>query len=207
MRRLKVFIRGVLFAFAQAWLRIQQLRAQMLGILSTSKLSAPKSADELIGIQPHWRGVYLHQIGRAGVTYTVDVQPGGLFKARRLVATDEHGGLKTMITMMLVGQRLQMPSATVGILTQCFDREAVGNDIDFDVCQPGLSIVFQVRFLVDCTWSAELWGEYADEKTNALLWDGDSHRPVFGASLDPVQDSIENEMDAAVAVVRREVST
>jgi hypothetical protein len=203
MRRLKVFVRGILFAFVQAWLRLQQLRAQTLGIWSTAKLLEPKSADELIGIQPHWRGVYLHKAGRAGEVFPVTVNPGGMFKARRLIATDGHGGLKTMITMILVGQRLQMPSATAGILTQCFDREAVGNDIDFDVCQSGLTIVFQIRFLVDCTWSAELWGEYREDVPDARLMNEDLERPVFvghnDVLLDPVQESIENGMDEVIA--------
>jgi len=203
MRRLKVFIRGILFAFAQVWLRIQQLRARVHGIWTTPEFVEPKSGDEEIGIEKHWRGIYLHQTGRAGTTHPVTATPGQMFKARRLIATDGHGGCKTMITMMLVGQRLQMPVASTGILTQAFDRDAVGNDIDFDVCQEGLSIVFQVRFLVDCTWTAELWGEFADANANALLWNGDEQnavrRSASGVPLDPTQESIENEMDVAVA--------
>lgn len=160
--RWRVFLRGIEFAVAQLFVRPARLVSDLrrLWKIGAAAMLVPSTDDPRI--EPDWRGMFFRVTGRAGETQIVQASPGFLFHSRVLYATDssEVPGTKTVIRGMFVGNRPQMASFQTGILTQMFDREAVGNDLDFDTCDPILSIIFQIQFLVDCTWTAELWGEW-----------------------------------------------
>lgn len=112
----------------------------------------------------HRRGIYLYEWGRAGETRTITFTPEALFRGDRLEATDtsRRPGKGTKITGAFVGAMNMMPyapSTAMGILTEFFHKDAVGNIIELDACRPGISISLQIHFLADCEWIAELWGD------------------------------------------------
>lgn len=176
--RVQVLGRSFLFALVQVGARWKKIvhDLHLLREVATRPLLVPAPDDPRI--KPEWRGLYFHREGKAGQTLTVQAPPGFLFMGRRLIATDtsEVPGTKTKIMGCFVGNKPQMIIFNGGVLSQVFDREAVGSEIDFDTCEPMLFVTFQVMFLVDCAWTAELWGDW---KT----WQEERPLPVIMTTL------------------------
>jgi hypothetical protein len=168
--RVRVLGRGLLRALLQVERRWQRLVVELRALWS-ARPSLPAATTSVVrGFEPDWRGIYFHLRGRAGETLAVQQSPGMFFRGRRLVATDssDRPGTKTKITGVFVGSMPQMVVFGPGVLSQAFDPEAVGNEIDFYTCDPMLFITFQVEFLVDCEWSAELWGDWCPSEQAAF---------------------------------------
>lgn len=107
----------------------------------------------------HWDVPFETVKGKKGQCKTVNVSPGCLFRGEKLMATDTAAepGTGTRITAVLVGQRTQRPIGG-GTLTLFFGTQALGNGLDWDLCQPNESISITVEFLRDCTWTANVFG-------------------------------------------------
>lgn len=117
-----------------------------------------KVGDSLHSKKRRWP-VSIECEGRAGTTQTAVLNPQCLFRATKIIATDDEGGAATSINQIIVGQRLVLPAAGVGIPTTEFAHNKISNDIVFPVCQPGLMIAVTVRFERDCKWRASLFGD------------------------------------------------
>jgi hypothetical protein len=99
--------------------------------------------------------------GRADSPMTVQVQPQVLFRGCKLIATDDSddAGNGTLIVGMFVGNQPQMVTFGPGVPTSEFLYYKRCNEIDFDACDPALSITLQLRFLRDCKWNGVIFGE------------------------------------------------
>lgn len=99
--------------------------------------------------------------GTIGQSVNVTATPQCLFRAEKLVVNEigsSTNGFGTTITQALVGQKNQLPTTTGGISSTAFLQNSLGNGIQWDTCQPALTITFQVSFLQTCTWQATLFG-------------------------------------------------
>ena len=158
-RRAQVVLNGLLLAILRVWIAWGFLvwRTRLAG---ASLLRPSRGAT---GRERFRRGVYLHVEGRAGETRDVSAVPGFL-RVDQIVATDTSArpGKGTKVIGMFVGNENQMTSAPVdqnGILTEFFSAGAFGNGWTFSTCSPGTPVQLRVKFLVDCAWTAELWGD------------------------------------------------
>lgn len=99
--------------------------------------------------------------GLAGTITTIVASPQVLFRGRKIMATDSGtpAGTGTRIMQMLVGQRMQRPSANGSSLVAFFGPGALGNGVTFDTAQPALTIAVTVSFVQDCTFDMSIFGE------------------------------------------------
>lgn len=164
MRRLRLLWLGLVRAVQAARIVWQRTQARLHGLReAVPGLPAPPD-DEFI--EKDWRGLPFVLEGKKGETLTVQVAPDVYLRGKRFVATDSapRHGMGTLIRGIFVGQKPQMVVFSHGILTLFFHRDAVSGQIAWDTCDPGLFITFQVEFLTDCTWKAELWGNWVSAR-------------------------------------------
>lgn len=160
-RRWQVFWNGLRFAWMEMTVRWRHLQRDLLTVASAPPPLVPAVGTEDDGLLPEWRGIYFHAAGKQGSTVTVQCAPGFFLRGHRLIATDTSArpGMKTRIQGLFVGNKPQMATFQAPIVTAVFSLDAFGTDMDLDVCDPMLFITFQIEFLADCVWSAELWGD------------------------------------------------
>ena len=73
--------------------------------------------------------------------------------------TGEPSGSGTRISNLLVGNRLQRPSANGATLSTFFAPFALGNSLNWDTCQRGLTISVTVSFVQTCTFEMCVFGQ------------------------------------------------
>lgn len=160
--RARVLWRGLVFALNQVIFNMKMIGTDVSSAVTPAVLLLPE--PDSLDHDKDRRGIYFHIAGRAGQTVTVQAQPNALFRGERLVATDssERPGMGSMIQGVFVGNKPQTATFQNALLTLFFNENALSPDLAFDVCDPNLFITFQILFLVDCAWSATLWGTVPD---------------------------------------------
>lgn len=103
--------------------------------------------------------------GRAGETVTMQVKCDAPFKGEKMVLSeDSDDGMSTLVQGLFVGNKPQLPTFQYPILSRFFAADVLDNEMDMDLCAPGLFITLQVSFLVDCKISMAILGHVPDEK-------------------------------------------
>ena len=98
--------------------------------------------------------------GRAGTVTTISVQPQCRYKVMRVMAQDTGNpvGTASRVMQVLVGNRLQRPTASGGTLVTFFGPPSLGGRLGWDTCDLGLRISLTVSFIQDCTVDVALFG-------------------------------------------------
>lgn len=101
--------------------------------------------------------------GPAGTTTVLTVAPQCDFRGRKVIATDTATppGTGTRIMQLLVGQRLQRPTASGSTTSQFFGPGVLGNGVCWDTCQRALTISITISFVIACTFDMSVFGEAA----------------------------------------------
>jgi hypothetical protein len=99
--------------------------------------------------------------GNAGESKTVTIAPQCLFRAEKVMATDDSAtpGYGTRIAAIFVGQKSQRPANSGATLTAFFANNALGNGIKWDTCDKALSISVTVNFITTCTFDMTVFGK------------------------------------------------
>lgn len=99
--------------------------------------------------------------GAAGTTTVISVPPQCDFRGRKVIATDTGSppGSGTRVMQLLVGQRLQRPTASGSTLATFFGPGVLGNEVRWDTCQRALSIAITISFVQTCTFDMSVFGE------------------------------------------------
>lgn len=106
---------------------------------------------------------------RPNATSTVSVTPQCFFRAEKLIATDNAttAGFGTMVTGVFVGDKNQLPvgngSGQNGIPTFTYAQNSLGNGVEWDTCQPAITIAISITDLGvtsgGSTWTGALFGK------------------------------------------------
>lgn len=98
--------------------------------------------------------------GASGAVVTVTASPQVWFRGEKVMATDTGTppGTGTRIMQLLVGQRIQRPTASGSSLVAFFGPMALGNGIRWDPCEPAQTISITVSFVQACTFEMSVFG-------------------------------------------------
>lgn len=110
-------------------------------------------------------------IGHKGDIVFATSRPLMPFKGMRLEASDDHHGLGTRILGIYVDGQLVTPKIpwwrrllfrlrkqSFGIPTAAFQRGIMGNGLGLPQCPADCEIQFEIEFLADGQWKADLYG-------------------------------------------------
>ena len=98
--------------------------------------------------------------GAAGSITVIAVAPQVRFRGEKVMASDTGStpGSGTRIMQLVVGQRLQKPTANGSTLTTFFGANALGNGVTWDVCELAQTIAVTVSFAETCTFDMSVFG-------------------------------------------------
>lgn len=99
--------------------------------------------------------------GASGTVTTISVPMQVPFRGRKVIASDTGSppGSGTRIQQLVVGQKIQRPSMSGATLSTFFPPTALGNEVCWDVCQPGTNIIITVSFVQPVTFDMSVFGE------------------------------------------------
>lgn len=82
------------------------------------------------------------------------------FKVEKVKAFDTAtpAGTGTRIVSFIVGQQIQRPSVTDTASSVFFAGNSIGNNVRWDVCEPGMIIAVTIQFVQACQFDMCLFG-------------------------------------------------
>ena len=107
-----------------------------------------------------WDFSFPQVAGVPGQTVELKQQMQCRFKVEKVKAFDSAtpAGTGTRIASFMVGQQIQRPAVTDTASSVFFAGNSIGNNVRWDVCEPGLNIIVVVQFIQACTFDLCLFG-------------------------------------------------
>lgn len=123
--------------------------------IATGKMVCPFGVSQVID----WQTNLGPREGKAGEVATISTVPG-LFRGQKIIATDtaDPPGSGTLIGALFVGRKSQRPMNS-RTPTSHFSVSSLTRGIKMDTCEEALTISMEVVYLVDCTFSATIFGK------------------------------------------------